>query len=111
MDVVNNSLYGLHTAAKLTTYLSAGTCPSVTNSIENIGAEKPYLLYNDNGMAYIKSLSSETVQLKAFDILGRLVQQTEIAPGETIALNATSMGLVQVSKGNQRYVSRFVSLQ
>ncbi len=109
MDIVNNSIYGLHNSAKLSSYLKNGVCS--TTGIETITEDKPYLIYNDNGASYIKSLSNETLQLKEYDILGRMVQQSELAPGQTMALGAVNIGIVQINNSGRQYASRFVGMQ
>lgn len=107
MDIVNNAIYGLHNSAKLTAYLKNGEC---TTGIEDIAQPKPYLIYNDNGTAYLKSQCPETMQVREFDILGRQIWQGQLAPGQTLPL-AAGEGLVLVKDGETQYTSRFISLQ
>jgi len=76
-DIVNNASYGLRNSAKLTSYLKNGVCQNTT-AVETITPQKPYLVYNENGIAYIKSLSSAALQLQTFDMLGRIVQQPNL---------------------------------
>jgi len=109
-DMVNNTSYGLHHSARLTSYLKNGVCQSTTG-IESINPQKPYTTYNDNGLAYIRSLSNTTLQYQCFDMLGRLVQQAELAPYQIASLPAIGVGLMQVTDQGRQSVARFVSTQ
>jgi mannan endo-1,4-beta-mannosidase len=109
MDIVNNPVYGIAATSKLTSYLKNGTCTS-SNGIENISDQKPYLLYYDNDVAYIRSLSNGPLALNEYDMIGRLLQQTDLQPWQAIALSNTYMGIVQVTCVSRQYVSRFTSL-
>lgn len=109
MDIVNNPTYGIAATSILTSYLKNGTCTS-SNGIDNIVEQKPYLLYYDNDVAHIRSMSSEMLQLNEYDMIGRLLVKTDLQPGQAIALSNTYMGIVQVTSGGQQYISRFTSI-
>ena len=110
-DIINNSAYGLLNVAKRTKYLSNGGCTNTTG-VEDLAVDKPYILYNDNGTAYLKSLSDATMQIRLFDMVGREVYSGKINSGQIIPLLTTDMGLVQVKDKNDRsYVSKFVSVK
>jgi mannan endo-1,4-beta-mannosidase len=107
MDIVNNPTYGIRATSQLTSYLKNGACAANTNGIDNLTGQKPYLLYYDNGAAYLRSLSSEALQLNEYDIIGRLLVKTDLQPAQVITLADTYMGIVQVTSGGQQYVSRY----
>ncbi len=110
-DIVNNQAYGLLNVARRTKYLSNGSCTNTTG-IEDLAVDVPYILYNDKGTAFLKSLSDATMQIRLFDLVGREVYSGKINSGQIIPLSATDLGLVQVKdKNNRSYVSKFVSVK
>lgn len=110
MDIVNNSNYGLHSSSHLTSYLANNGVCNNTNGINDINAQAiPYTIYNNNGIAYLKSQAADVLQLNTFDELGRRVQQAVVSPGQTIALPQINIGIVQVYDGNTRFASKFIS--
>jgi mannan endo-1,4-beta-mannosidase len=108
-DIVNNPRYGITATSKLTSFLKNGTCPN-PNGVENITEQKPYLLYYVNDVAYIRSMNTETLTLNEYDMIGRLLEKTELQPGQASPLAKTGMGIVQVISGGQQYVSRYTSV-
>ena len=110
-DIVNNPTYGIAATSRLTSFLKNGTCSNST-SIENISEQKPYLLYYDNDVAYLRSLCSDAQELNEYDMLGRLLVKTTLQPSQVIALTNTYMGIIQVTDATQQqYVSRYTCIR
>ena len=111
-DIVNNAVYGLHNVSKLDRNLSnGGSCTHTTTGIENVAAAKPYLLYNDNGTAYLKSFSDTAMQIRLFDVIGREILSEEINPGETVMLPPIGVGIAQLQNKDVTYTSKFISFK
>jgi mannan endo-1,4-beta-mannosidase len=112
-DIVNNTNYGLSNSSKLTTYLyNNGTgCP--TTGIENTQQQNaPCYIYYDNGLAYLKSQTQQTLPIGLFDITGRCIEITTLFPNETIPLaheNMIGLFLVRVITPGEIWTSKYTN--
>ena len=110
MDIVNNNYYGLHNSSRTTGYLANNGICNNPNGLENLNSSKtPFLIYNTEGVAYVRSESAEPLQITCFDMLGRLYLQTKLQPGQVMALPQINMGIVQVTGNGQGYIAKFIN--
>lgn len=112
-DIVNNTNYGLSNSSKLTTYLYNNETGCSSTGIENLQQQNAHCyIYYEDGFAYLKSQTQQSLPIQLFDLTGRCIEMTTLFPNEKILLaheNMMGLFLVCVITPGEVWTSKYTN--
>jgi mannan endo-1,4-beta-mannosidase len=87
MDIVNNTIYGLHTAAKLTTYLADGACITISTGLPGVESKLSFQIY-PNPSSELINIHTVLINydLSVSDVCGHIIFSQKEVPKSDFTL-------------------------